>query len=311
MVRKSPVANDYLAYAAWRGDEYLHPGGRPLTEWLVPRLGLSSGGWVLEIGIGLGATASLVVERTGATVVRLDRLPAMLDGARCRAAAASEHIVLVRADAEVGLPFRDASFDAVYAESVLGILDFERILPECERVLRPGGVFVANDGIWRPGLSPAEVDAQNAWTLQSFGIRAGSPRPHDHDGWVAVIERAGLAVTLASRVDALGLPPSVPGVRPPRRQRMLRYAAQPGAVLRRLRFDRRMRQGRRYTGRMETWVFVARKPAWEFPTTPQCHQSGRGDPDGTIRLAWEGQRDGESQEASRSTAGGGGAGQAR
>ncbi len=71
----------------------------------------------------------------------------MLDNAETRAQAAEdgERITLVRGNGERGLPFRDASFDLVYAESVIGLLDIEQVIPECARIIRPSGRLDPNE----------------------------------------------------------------------------------------------------------------------------------------------------------------------
>ena len=54
------------------------------------------------------------------------------------------------------LPFGDATYDRIYTESVLGFQDeagTEALLSEICRVLKPGGRFVANEAIWRAGVS--------------------------------------------------------------------------------------------------------------------------------------------------------------
>lgn len=50
------------------GGEFIHPGARDLTEVLLYRVPLQPFDRVLEIGGGIGATAVLLAQRTGAHV---------------------------------------------------------------------------------------------------------------------------------------------------------------------------------------------------------------------------------------------------
>ena len=91
---------------------------------------------VLEVGCGAGAMAQRVRDELGAEVVAIDTSERMIELTRQR-----------EVEAYVGdvqeLPFGDGEFDCVFAGWVLyHVLDRERAIRECARVLRPGGRFV-------------------------------------------------------------------------------------------------------------------------------------------------------------------------
>lgn len=91
---------------------------------------------VLEVGCGAGAMAQRVRDELGAEVVAIDTSERMIELTRQR-----------EVEAYVGdiqeLPFGDGEFDCVFAGWVLyHVLDRERAISECARVLRPGGRFV-------------------------------------------------------------------------------------------------------------------------------------------------------------------------
>lgn len=89
----------------------------------------------LEVGCGAGAMAQRVQE-TGAAVVAIDSSERMVELTRQR------DIESYVADVQE-LPFTDGEFDCVFAGWVLyHVLDRERAIGECARVLRPGGRFV-------------------------------------------------------------------------------------------------------------------------------------------------------------------------
>lgn len=91
---------------------------------------------VLEVGCGAGAMAERVQQVLGAHVVATDSSERMVELTRQRGVEA------LVADVQE-LPFADAEFDLVFAGWVLyHVLDRERAISECARVLRPGGRFV-------------------------------------------------------------------------------------------------------------------------------------------------------------------------
>jgi SAM-dependent methyltransferase len=105
---------------------------------LVQRVGVQAGEEVLDVACGTG-NATIPAAQAGARATGLDLTPALLDGARHRAAEAGVEIEWVEGDAE-NLPFDDASFDVVL--STFGCMfapDHGRTAAETARVLRPGG----------------------------------------------------------------------------------------------------------------------------------------------------------------------------
>jgi ubiquinone/menaquinone biosynthesis C-methylase UbiE len=90
---------------------------------------------VLEVGCGAGALAERVRDELGAQIVATDSSERMIELTRQRG------IEAYVADVQE-LPFSDGEFDCVVAGWVLyHVLDRERAISECARVLRPGGRF--------------------------------------------------------------------------------------------------------------------------------------------------------------------------
>jgi SAM-dependent methyltransferase len=117
----------YLGHESWV---------RPAFE----RLGPVAGRRVLDYGCGHGM-AAIVLTRRGARVTAFDLSRGYVEEARRRTAANGVAVDFVQADAE-GLPFADASFDAVWGNAVLHHLDLRKAGRELRRVLAPGGVAV-------------------------------------------------------------------------------------------------------------------------------------------------------------------------
>jgi SAM-dependent methyltransferase len=90
----------------------------------------------LEVGCGAGAMAQRVRDELGVQVVAVDSSERMIELTRQR------EIEAYVADVQE-LPFGDGEFDCVFAGWVLyHVLDRERAISECARVLRPGGRLV-------------------------------------------------------------------------------------------------------------------------------------------------------------------------
>ncbi len=122
-------------------------------------LALGARGRLLDLGTGPGDIPLLIVERVAdCTVVGVDLSPGMLELAQKRRAGArqAERIKFRLADAK-DLDFEDASFDAVFSNTVLHHLaDPRPFLREARRVLRPRGTLLIRD-LYRPS-NRARVD---------------------------------------------------------------------------------------------------------------------------------------------------------
>jgi ubiquinone/menaquinone biosynthesis C-methylase UbiE len=109
-----------------------------VSELLADTADLRAGWRVLDVACGNG-NAALAAARSGARVVGVDYVPALLVDGRERAVAEGLDVEFQLGDAE-NLPAGDASFDAVL--SVFGTMfapDHQRTADEVVRVTRPGG----------------------------------------------------------------------------------------------------------------------------------------------------------------------------
>lgn len=108
-------------------------------------LGDVSGLSVLELGCGAGQFG-LALIRQGARVVGIDTSERQLEHARRNAEAAGLDFEVVHGVAEA-LPFEEERFDLVVADHGANrFADPYRWVPECARVLRPGGLLAFNGG---------------------------------------------------------------------------------------------------------------------------------------------------------------------
>ena len=141
---------------------------------LVPFDGMK-GKAVLEVGCGAG-TDLVRFARGGATVTGIDLATSAIELARTNFAqqglAGEFHVASGEA-----MPFPDDSFDLVYAHGVVQYTaDPQRLVNECRRVLKPGGLAifqVYNRVSWLNGLSKlmkVGLEHDDAPVLLKFSI---------------------------------------------------------------------------------------------------------------------------------------------
>ena len=140
--------------------------------------------------VAVTAMLTCVLAGYGAGAPGLDPDPAMLAGARSRAAKDGLHVAFQQGRVE-DLPFPDASFDVVVAVTVLCfVADAAGAIREMTRVLRPGGRLVIGElGRWSLW---AVVRRLRAWlgaaTWKAAHFRTAAELS-------ALAEQAGLSVT--------------------------------------------------------------------------------------------------------------------
>ncbi|MGD8623136.1 MAG: methyltransferase domain-containing protein [Anaerolineae bacterium] len=202
---KGNSGSTYLTYMAQLGATNLHPQGRRATARLIHALDLRRGDRVLEVGCGTGETMLSLVAHHSVSVDGVDVLPEMLRVAhrRLRLAPHPHRPHLIQCAAGSSLPLADEGYDRAYTESVLGFQDTaptRALLGEIWRVLKGGGLYVANEAIWKRSAGEAVVAAINAAGLADFGLRQASERAWSVEEWRQVMTGAGFRVLSAQRL---------------------------------------------------------------------------------------------------------------
>lgn len=141
--------------------------GQTLDQ-LASSAGAHAGQWVLDIGTGTGNSAVPFLER-GCVVVGVDPSRVMLAKAAekadlgCHEGGAGRDAVflLVRArNPFLALPFRSGTFDIVVSAYAIHHVEYAReadCAMEAARVLKPGGVAVIADTMFRDAAHKAEA----------------------------------------------------------------------------------------------------------------------------------------------------------
>ncbi|MCI0396905.1 MAG: methyltransferase domain-containing protein [Chloroflexi bacterium] len=189
---------DYLRFLAKVGAAYIHPHEKKATDILIQELKLKHGQKVLELGCGTGGTIVRIAGRFKVKMYGVDKLDEMLAMARqrIRITGLPRRVCLFKGNLSA-LPFGGATFDRVYAESVIGILssrDIEAVLDEVYRVLGGQGCFVLNDAIWKKSISPEQVQVINRACLEDFGLLQASEAAWSVDDWHEIFRRHGFQV---------------------------------------------------------------------------------------------------------------------
>ena len=136
------IGGIYESIAAGLGaNGCMRPGGIALTQMALSRCSFPAGARVLDIGCGVGGTVAYLIDHHHLRALGIDPSLTILGLGHAENAA----LPLVAADG-AALPFGDASWDGVFAECSLSLVNgATRMLSECWRVLRDGGWLVLSD----------------------------------------------------------------------------------------------------------------------------------------------------------------------
>jgi demethylmenaquinone methyltransferase/2-methoxy-6-polyprenyl-1,4-benzoquinol methylase len=107
---------------------------------------------ILELACGTGVLSSMLAER-GKSVAGIDLTFEYLLILKRKL-----KMPIAQGTAEV-LPYRDESFDAMVSSYLAKYVDVQKVIDECWRVLRPGGVVVFHDFTYPIGLM------RNLWNI--------------------------------------------------------------------------------------------------------------------------------------------------
>ena len=161
--------------------ETLRPGGFSLTDLAVQYCGLSHEKSVLDLGCGRGATVNYLHEQYEISAIGIDPSEKLIDDARNN----YNYGEFVLGKGE-NLPFDDASFDCVFAECTLSLMDADSAVMQVHRVLKENGWFVINDVYAK---NPEAIGG-----LGSFSVNSCMRGLHDLNKLESKLEQAGFSI---------------------------------------------------------------------------------------------------------------------
>jgi sarcosine/dimethylglycine N-methyltransferase len=156
-----------------------HFGGLEAVDVLAEKAGIMSGTQVLDVCSGMGGPARYLAHRLGCRVTGLDITESRHEGAiRLTELVRLGHLVDFRLGNALDMPFADAAFDVVIGQEAFAhVPDKPRLIAECVRVVRPGGIVAFTDILRRDGLSAAELERlRRGMTFQSLETLDGYSR---------------------------------------------------------------------------------------------------------------------------------------
>lgn len=196
----------FINHLGKRGADFLHPGGKAGTDYLIGEMLKHQPQRILEVGCGTGATLISLASVQVPFLRGIDISPSQVEVANKRIKyCGQENNIQVEAISESAIfPFADHSFDMVFAESVLGILAHHQLIQvmhEVFRVLKPDGLFLSNDAIWKAGVTPEQVNAINSRTLKDFGLIQSSSVLIGRAEWLQFFSSVGFVNQMQVEVN--------------------------------------------------------------------------------------------------------------
>ena len=184
---------DIIEFEAIFGGGFLSSGGQEEVAKIVEGISLA-GKEVLDIGVGIGGPACLLVEEHGAArVTGIDvEDPVLAKAAQIVLRRGLQDRVLLKRVEPGPLPFDDESFDVVFSkDAIIHIHDKGALFREIYRVLRPGGCVAMSD--WYRGEEPL-TEEMAAWLEPHGSDFAMTPIQNDADllGSVGFVDTATL-----------------------------------------------------------------------------------------------------------------------
>ena len=168
--------------------EEIHVGGQKETDILAKKAGVTASSIVLDVCSALGGPARRLALEFGCTVVGLDATASMHNEALRRTKEAGlEGKVTFKLGNALDMPFRTGTFDVAWGQDAwCYVTDKARLMRECARVVKPGGVIAFTDWIETGPMSDELSTALN--TFMVF------PYLETLEGYAELAQSAGLEV---------------------------------------------------------------------------------------------------------------------
>ncbi len=203
----------YFSHLGRLGLSDVHAMGGRASAALIHALQLADGQRVLEIGFGTGATLARVAQIWQVRLVGMDFSAGMHEAAtqRLKMTGVPSRVQLIRAHLGA-LPLRAGFLDRAYSESALCFHDeptATAALNTIRRALKPGGIFVANEAVWKDDAPDAQIQHACERALHDFGSCQSCPQGWRLGDWINVMQRAGFEVSVTPLSEACAEAPEL------------------------------------------------------------------------------------------------------
>jgi ubiquinone/menaquinone biosynthesis C-methylase UbiE len=145
-MEKREVGHTFLARL---GKKRLRPGGIAATSWLMEQANLNASTKVLEVACNRCTTSVELAQKFNCSITAVDLDPKVLEKAKENVHAHGlEKVITIKQANALKLPFEDATFDVVFNEAMLTMLNAQakdKAIAEYYRVLKPGGILLTHD----------------------------------------------------------------------------------------------------------------------------------------------------------------------
>ncbi|MFO1322336.1 MAG: methyltransferase domain-containing protein [Burkholderiales bacterium] len=165
-----------------------HFGGLEANDILIDRAGIRPTDRVLDVCSGMGGPARYLAHKVGCRVTGLDLTQSRYESAiRLTKQVRLDHRVSFTLGNALDMPFEDASFDVVIGqEAWCHVPDKPRLIAECARVVKPGGVIAFTDILRREPLTDDD--------LARLGVEMTFPSLESLDGYRDLLAANGCTI---------------------------------------------------------------------------------------------------------------------
>jgi ubiquinone/menaquinone biosynthesis C-methylase UbiE len=202
------MSSNILNYYAKTNTDYLHSKGKEATTILMSFLDCKPNENILEIGFGTGATlVNFAALHQKSIFFGIEANPIMFQKGKKRVRFCGlKNITLGLNQNPLKISFSNNFFDKIYAESVLAILegeDLKLMIAEIQRVLKPNGTLIINEGIWINTTSKDKINELNDFCKLNFGIIQSNSNYAYTSDWEKLLIEKGFEIEFIKRIDEI------------------------------------------------------------------------------------------------------------
>lgn len=168
----------------------LRPGGLELTRKAMDFCKFNADDKLLDLGCGKGATIKYISDYYKIDICGLD----LSENLAAQAKETNRDAVIVISSGE-NTPFEDGTFNGIFAECTLSLMDLKKAINEINRIMKNGGYLIISD-----------VYANNTAYLEelnSYSTETCLKNPHDLRKLKSLLNEKGFNILFEEKYDNL------------------------------------------------------------------------------------------------------------